>query len=106
MKLSGWVSNGKDGVHIEINAGAEEAAAFYNSVIQSPPPNAIISFHLLTQTGEQQFESFIIRSSDNTVQPDLLLTPDIAICENCRREISEETGMDINSFIIKTKLSG
>lgn len=91
MKLCGWVSNGKDGVHIEINASADEAEAFYNSIVQSPPLNAIITAHQLTKTGEQQFENFIIRSSDNTAQPDLLLTPDIAICENCRREISEET---------------
>ena len=57
--LSGWVSNGKDGVHIEINAGAEEAETFYNSIVQAPPPNAIISVHLLTQTGEQQFDNFV-----------------------------------------------
>ena len=90
MHLSGWVSNGKDGVHIEINASAEVATSFYNAVVQSPPPNAIISCHHLTKTADKSFENFIIRSSDTTAQPDLLLTPDIAICENCRNEIAEE----------------
>ncbi|MBK6936491.1 MAG: acylphosphatase [Chitinophagaceae bacterium] len=90
MKLCGWVSNGKDGVHIEINASAEEAEVFYNSVVQSPPPNAIISSHLLTQTGEHPFENFVIRNSDNTAQPDLLLTPDLAICKNCREKFQKK----------------
>ena len=29
MQLNGWVCNGNDGVHIEINASKEEAEKFY-----------------------------------------------------------------------------
>lgn len=47
MGLHGWVSNGNDGVHIEINATEETADSFYTSLLCCQPDNAIIRSHHL-----------------------------------------------------------
>lgn len=89
MGLYGWVSNGNDGVHIEINATEETADNFYTSLLCCQPENAIIRSHHLQITAPTLYTDFHIKESDNSAIPDLLLTPDIAICENCRKEITD-----------------
>lgn len=89
MGLHGWVSNGNDGVHIEINASEETADRFYTSLLCCQPENAIIRSHHIEMTTAAAFTEFLIKESDASAQPDLLLTPDIAICENCRKEIAD-----------------
>jgi hydrogenase maturation protein HypF len=89
MDLYGWVSNGNDGVHIEINATEETADSFYTSLLCCQPDNAIIRSHHLEKIHAQTFTDFRIKESDATAHPDLLLTPDMAICSNCRKEITD-----------------
>ena len=89
MDINGWVSNGNDGVHIEFNATKEQADIFYTRLVSTPPSNAIIRTHHLTEVTSKLFDNFKIHPSTNTTKPDLLLTPDIAICEHCRKEITD-----------------
>ena len=89
MNLHGWVSNGNDGVHIVINATEETAESFYTSLLCCQPENAIIRTHHVEKIHPQTFSEFRIKESDASAHPDLLLTPDIAICENCRKEIAD-----------------
>lgn len=90
MQINGWVSNGNNGVHIEFNAEKRKAESFYRAIISRPPPNAIISSHYLSASPAKKYNSFRINPSDNSLKPDLLLTPDIAICKNCLQEIKDE----------------
>lgn len=87
MKISGWVSNGNDGVHIRFNATEENATRFYQQLINHPPANAIITSHIFSSAVSELFNGFIIKESNSSAKPDLLLTPDLAICDNCRAEI-------------------
>lgn len=87
--LNGWVSNTKDGVHIEINAGEKTARQFYQSVLQQKPANAVITAASLREVGAKTFDSFSITTEDNDRQTDLLLTPDFAICDSCKTEIAD-----------------
>lgn len=87
MGISGQVSNGNDGVHILFNAGSEEAQLFYSKLLQQPPANALIRSHNMEEVRPQTFSSFRISESDPSASPDLLLTPDIAICPQCLQEI-------------------
>ncbi len=87
--IFGWVSNGNDGVHIEINATEEDADNFYTSLLCCQPENAIIRSHHIHIIKPQLFDTFCIRESDISAHPDLLLTPDIAVCANCRKEIAD-----------------
>ena len=89
MALTGWVSNTKDGVHIEINAEEKESALFYRSVIQQPPANAVIIAHRIKEVASKTFSSFSILPDSTDSKPDLLLTPDFAVCEHCKNEIAD-----------------
>lgn len=89
MGISGWVSNGNDGVHIEFNADEETADAFYAGLIACPPANALIRTYYLKITDPKKYTGFSIRPSDTSAKPDLLLTPDIAICNTCKNEITD-----------------
>ena len=89
MGINGWVSNGNDGVHIEINATNEEADSFYNSLLCCQPENAVIRSHHIQKINPRGFQDFTIKESDSSAHPDLLLTPDIALCASCRKEISD-----------------
>jgi hydrogenase maturation protein HypF len=89
MQLSGCVSNTNDGVHIAINADEEKAKAFYQHLIQNPPVNAIITEHSIEEIEKKKYSGFSIIHSITNTEPDLLLTPDIAICDSCREEIKD-----------------
>lgn len=89
MQLKGWVSNGNDGVHITFTATEKEASLFYEKLTSIPPANAIIRSHVMTKVADDIFSDFSIRESDASAKPDLLLTPDIAICSHCLAEIAD-----------------
>lgn len=87
MDVKGWVINKSDGVHIEISADEVTAIQFYQTIIQSPPSHSIITHHNIHEIPLQKFSSFVIKESLTENKPNLLLTPDIAICEECQREV-------------------
>ncbi|HEY1114886.1 MAG TPA: carbamoyltransferase HypF [Chitinophagaceae bacterium] len=87
MGVQGWVSNSNDGVHIEFNAEPGVAAQFYHNIISSPPPNALITHHHIDEVPSSAYTSFAIRPSDTAAKPNLLFTPDIALCKECRSEV-------------------
>jgi hydrogenase maturation protein HypF len=87
MDLRGWVNNTNDGVHIEFSATPGIAAQFYHQIINNPPPLAIVTQHDIHEIPSRHFSSFEIIESRADCKPDLLFTPDIAICEECKKEI-------------------
>ena len=90
LQVRGWVSNSTDGVHIVFNGDNEKAEQFYNHIISNPPPNAIIRAHVIHETIAQEFKDFTIHDSDRGSKPNLLITPDIALCPSCRNEMSDD----------------
>lgn len=87
--IAGWVSNTNDGVHIEYSATEENATEFYTAILKDPPLHSIITHHHQETIAFQSFSDFSIRQSNNDAAPNLLLTPDIAICECCKEEIKQ-----------------
>ena len=90
FEVNGQVSNANNGLHIEFNASAEKAGKFYNAIIQYPPPNAIITQHHIETISPATFTGFTIIQSSNKNKPNLLLTPDIALCDTCKTELLSE----------------
>lgn len=86
-QLTGWVNNAVDGVHVEINATEKVAGEFYEDVLQKAPRLSRITEHCFFQTDRKFFENFQIVGSQSKGQPNLLLTPDFALCEDCRKEL-------------------
>lgn len=90
MKLKGYVSNGNDGVHIELSAKREVALHFYDKILKNSPILAKITAHSFTEIPKKFFDNFEIRESDTKASPNLLLTPDTGLCEDCRKEIADK----------------
>lgn len=88
--VNGYVLNGTNGVHIEINAIEEIANKFYIAVINEAPVHSVIERHELSMVPFVEYHGFSIKHSEEYSEPDLLLTPDIAMCEDCRKEIHDK----------------
>ena len=90
MQLNGCVKNGSDGVHILFNADEETANIFFGKIKkQAPRKSKIISSHL-HKTENKSFDEFsIIVEEVNQQGKKVLLTPDIALCNECRKELHD-----------------
>jgi hydrogenase maturation protein HypF len=87
FELCGWVNNSVDGVHIEFNATEELADAFFTAVQQRAPVLARIIAAEMKEAPRQIYTNFEIRNSEETGEANLLLTPDVALCRECRMEL-------------------
>lgn len=87
--LQGWVNNAADGVHIFFNASQVTASAFLEALQAQAPRLSRITKAVLHEIPEQAFKGFSIVASDSEAEPNLLLSPDFALCEDCRRELRD-----------------
>ena len=87
MNLNGWVKNTADGVHIEVNGAGKTIDNFVKCITKEIPPQAKIE-HLTRQEVPPQyqrhFEHFSILESEQLGHKQLKLTPDFALCPNCK----------------------
>lgn len=87
LGLGGWVINSPQGVIIEVEAPAPLLETFGARLQSELPPHAAIH-HLdvvaLPPLGEQ---TFTIRQSQYQGEKTTLILPDLATCDDCRREI-------------------
>ena len=88
-QLNGTVNNTTDGVHIELNATEDEAHDFYQELLHNAPNLSRITRHTISKTEEKFFDSFQIIHSHNLANANLLLTPDFALCADCRKELKD-----------------
>lgn len=85
--LNGWVNNTVDGVHVSFNADQATALAFKRQLEEQAPRLSKITSSELTQIPQTFFDNFQIIHSNDEGAPKLLLTPDFAICSDCRSEL-------------------
>ncbi|MCE0483190.1 MAG: carbamoyltransferase HypF [Methylacidiphilales bacterium] len=87
LGLKGWVNNSGQGVFVELEGPRVQIDRFIHRLeAEKPPRSSIQSFETvwLDPAGYRQFD---IRPSDDSGPATALILPDIAICEDCRREI-------------------
>ena len=89
-QISGWVNNTNNGVHCVFNATSQMAKLFYDDIIINAPDLAYIVKHRMVSTKHKSFSDFSIIHSNTQQETRLLLTPDFAICADCRSELSEK----------------
>lgn len=84
--LKGWVLNTSSSVEIEVEGEEDRIEAFINDIQAKKPPLARIEKIEIEETPLNQFQDFVIRESkeDSGYQ---LISPDIAVCEDCLREL-------------------
>jgi len=85
-ELTGWVLNDEKGVQIEIE-GADERVASFLSELSSPPPLAVVERTRVNYTSPAGYTGFEIRESVRGEERLALVSPDMALCEDCRREL-------------------
>lgn len=91
LHLGGWVCNNTDGVHIEVEGTANALNLFIDQVQKWIPAVARVTNITIQSMPIRNFSGFNIVHSQAKGTPALLITPDIALCENCREEIYNET---------------
>lgn len=89
LGVTGTVSNGLDGVHVFFNADEGLARHFYQKLLSKTPERARILRHKMEEAGSQLFTSFDIVESSHDGLANLLLTPDLGLCDDCRRELHD-----------------
>ena len=86
--LGGWVLNNENGVEIEIE-GASVNLDHFSSVLFSQSPNAVqiesITEEPVSLQGETVFE---IKKSQGQGNESVLISPDLATCPNCKKEMT------------------
>ncbi len=87
LGLKGWVNNTLDGVHIRVNADGAAIRTFCQAIESQAPPLARLLHLRCRAVTAEPFSDFRIVHSDSSGAPDLLLTPDVALCADCRAEI-------------------
>lgn len=87
LGVNGWVSNGTDGVHIEIEGDDRSTRQFAQAVVRNAPSSSKITRHSTFEIALKNFSSFQIRKSFDEGSPTLLITPDLGLCEDCKKEI-------------------
>jgi len=87
QQLKGWVNNTHDGVHIEINSDKKTAQKFLDQLLKNLPPLAVVTDYSLKETKNRNYTDFQIIKSTKKGLPNLLITPDVAMCKDCRNEL-------------------
>ncbi|MHB1148760.1 MAG: carbamoyltransferase HypF, partial [Lutibacter sp.] len=87
FSLTGTVSNNEEGVIIYISGLKNEVQHFYDKLLKNPPPVSKIKNSKILEVENIEFADFNIVPSVKSGQVNLPLTPDFAICDDCKIDI-------------------
>jgi hydrogenase maturation protein HypF len=86
-ELKGYVLNNTSGVNIEVEGESSVIDEFIQKVKSEPPPQAVI-FEMHSQNIEPLgYEDFTIRKSDDQEEKFVPISPEIATCKDCIKEL-------------------
>lgn len=84
--LKGWVRNTSGSVEIEVEGDEKALQSFLNDLKQTPPM-AVIESVDVNFFPEKGYTDFVIQESISQEDKYQLISPDIATCNDCKREI-------------------
>lgn len=90
FNLVGTVSNNIEGVIILVAGEAQNVHGFYTELINNPPPVSKIKSSSIESIESIEFQNFEIIPSEKNGQVNLPLTPDFALCEDCKKELVDK----------------
>ncbi len=85
--LKGWVLNASDGVWIDVEGFPVQVDSFVKAIPQKAPPRARIENITLEKLEPKGFKTFEIKRSRSEAGKFLLISPDIATCRECVKEL-------------------
>ncbi len=87
FNLTGWVLNDDQGVLIEVQGDDISAEAFLTALSEELPPAATIDNLFVKECQLQEDEAdFSIKKSPRAQKRRTAISPDLAVCDDCRRE--------------------
>ena len=98
LSLKGWVNNDDKGVNILIQGKKSLCDEFLHLLKNDPPKLATLDeIKVETLENEKEHNSFkIIESSNNNNNKSTIISPDIAICEDCTNDINDPENFRYN----------
>lgn len=86
--IDGWVLNATDGVFIHAEGETKLLDEFVIELSENPPAASKVEEVALKEVPLEDFDSFEIRFSDaGAVEKTTLVSPDLATCDDCAREL-------------------
>lgn len=85
--IKGWVLNASDGVHIHAEGPESIVDSFPIIVEKSAPEAAVIEHVSVSTTKPESYAEFEIRASAPTAGERTLISPDMATCKTCEKEL-------------------
>jgi hydrogenase maturation protein HypF len=101
--LVGYVQNrGDAGVEVLLEGNAKSIEQFIDGLVTEKPPRAKIDrIKRVELSGNNQYNKFtIIESSQEAEHPGSIIPPDIAICDQCLKELRDSNDPRYNYFFI------
>lgn len=89
LGLKGWVLNSSAGVFIELEGPENLLQSFTDKLLQEPPPLAMIRSCVKREIEPPGYTDFTIKASDDRDDKTVMISPDIAICRDCQREVKD-----------------
>ena len=96
FSLTGTVSNNEEGVVIFVTGPKDSVQQFFEKLIQNPPPVSKIKYSAIIEVESIKFADFNIIPSIKSGQVNLPLTPDFAICDDCKKDIQDPENRRFN----------
>ena len=87
LNLQGWVNNNSEGVYIDLEGSEKNLSCFIEALQHNPPPLAKVENIDISDLPLCNHESFIIKESITSENNITLISPDIATCDDCMRDI-------------------
>lgn len=93
--LTGYVLNDSEGVLIE--AQGEKLDEFIRNIrLLAPPASFVSGIATVDLPFKNEETDFVIKPSPQAVERETLISPDLAICADCRREIKDKNDRRYN----------
>ncbi|MFH1853265.1 MAG: carbamoyltransferase HypF [Candidatus Neomarinimicrobiota bacterium] len=86
-RLGGFVTNASTGVIIEVQGPESAITEFLTAISRDAPPLALITEISASDLSLSGAGEFVITASDNQAPVATMISPDIAVCDDCRREL-------------------
>ena len=90
-RLGGFVCNTTEGVTLEVEGPAGRIENFFSDVLKSFPPAAAVSGISNAEVAILGESDFRIIASEQEGKKEVLISPDIATCADCLRELKDRT---------------
>jgi hydrogenase maturation protein HypF len=85
--LAGWVLNGEEGVEIFLEGNSADLDAFIRDLRLQAPSASDISEIEIEPATPLGMRDFSIRSSERQEPPTARISPDLAVCDDCLKEL-------------------